>query len=145
MHWWWLWVCTVHSKCSACWWPNTSAKTFADMMMMTDAMPYKPVNWATISLDYPDSKVHGANMGPIWGRQDPGGPHVGPMNFAIWVWFAKQENINIQMLSFKQTFSKWTSLVSCHDILNHQQLNCLINSIYRLPIKKTAKLCTTIC
>ena len=32
----------------------------------------------------PDSNVHGANMGPIWGRQDPGGPHVGPMNFAIW-------------------------------------------------------------
>ena len=32
----------------------------------------------------PDSKVHGANMGPIWGRQDPGGPHVGPMIFAIW-------------------------------------------------------------
>ena len=31
-----------------------------------------------------DSKVHGANMGPIWGQQDPGGPHVGPMNFAIW-------------------------------------------------------------
>ena len=24
-------------------------------------------------------------MGPIWGRQGPGGPHVGPMNFAIWV------------------------------------------------------------
>ena len=23
-------------------------------------------------------------MGPIWGRQDPGEPHVGPMNFAIW-------------------------------------------------------------
>ena len=33
----------------------------------------------------PDSKVHGANMGPIWGRQDPGGPQVGPMNFAILV------------------------------------------------------------
>ena len=32
----------------------------------------------------PDSDVHGANMGPIWGRQDPGGPHVGPMKFAIW-------------------------------------------------------------
>ena len=32
----------------------------------------------------PDSKAHGTNMGPIWGRQDPGGPHVGPMNFAIW-------------------------------------------------------------
>ena len=32
-----------------------------------------------------DGKVHVANIGPIWGRQDPGGPHVGPMNFAIWV------------------------------------------------------------
>ena len=32
----------------------------------------------------PDGKIHGANMGPIWGRQDPDGPHVGPMNFAIW-------------------------------------------------------------
>ena len=32
----------------------------------------------------PDSKVHGANMGPTWGRQDPGGPHVGHMNLAIW-------------------------------------------------------------
>ena len=31
----------------------------------------------------------GGNMGPIWGRQDPGGPHVGPMNFNIWelFWF----------------------------------------------------------
>ena len=32
----------------------------------------------------PDSKVHGANMGLISGRQDPGGLHVGPMNFAVW-------------------------------------------------------------
>ena len=33
----------------------------------------------------PDNMVHGANMGPIWGRQDPAGPHVGPMNFSICV------------------------------------------------------------
>ena len=32
-----------------------------------------------------DSEVHGANMGPTWGRQAPGVPRVGPMNFAIWV------------------------------------------------------------
>ena len=31
-----------------------------------------------------NSKVHGANMGPFWGRKDPGGPHVVSMNFAIW-------------------------------------------------------------
>ena len=35
----------------------------------------------------PDSKVHAANMGSIWGRQNPGGPHVGPMNLAIWDWY----------------------------------------------------------
>ena len=35
-------------------------------------------------IPYPDSKVHGANMGPIGDRQDPGGPHVCHMNFAIW-------------------------------------------------------------
>ena len=27
----------------------------------------------------PDSKVHGANMRPILGRRDPGGPHMCPM------------------------------------------------------------------
>ena len=32
----------------------------------------------------PDSKIHGANVGPTWGRQDPGGPHAGHMNLAIW-------------------------------------------------------------
>ena len=32
----------------------------------------------------PGSKVHGANMGPIWDRQGTGGPHIGPMNFVIW-------------------------------------------------------------
>ena len=36
-------------------------------------------------IDYPDSKVHETNMGPTWGRQDPGGPHVGHVNLAIWV------------------------------------------------------------
>ena len=34
---------------------------------------------------FPDSKIHGATMGHIWGRQDPAGPHVGPMDLAIWV------------------------------------------------------------
>ena len=33
----------------------------------------------------PDTQAHGTNIGPIWGRQDPGGPHVVPMDFAIWV------------------------------------------------------------
>ena len=57
---------------------------------------------AAIRRHYPDSKVHGANMGHIWGRQVPVGPHVGPMNFAIWVslnafykpWKCKQLNMD---------------------------------------------------
>ena len=45
---------------------------------------FKPMKYVA-HLHYPDIKVHGANMGPTWGRQDPGGPRVGPTNFAFWV------------------------------------------------------------
>ena len=31
----------------------------------------------------PDSKVHGANIGPTWVLSAPDGPHVGSMNLAI--------------------------------------------------------------
>ena len=48
---------------------------------------YVAVNYGTaISMQgHVIEDVHGDNMGPIWGRQDPAGPHVGPMNFAIYV------------------------------------------------------------
>ena len=55
---------------------------------------FKMTYWWTsliIATNIPDSKVHGANMGPIWGRQGPSEPHVGPMNLAIWdvisIWY----------------------------------------------------------
>ena len=34
---------------------------------------------------FSNNKVPGANMVPTWGPHDPGGPHVGPMDPAIWV------------------------------------------------------------
>ena len=37
------------------------------------------------AIHYPDNKDHGANMGPICGRQVPGGPRVDPINFVNWV------------------------------------------------------------
>ena len=37
-----------------------------------------------ISYGILDNKVYGGHHGTTWGQQDPGGPHVGPMNFAIW-------------------------------------------------------------
>ena len=40
--------------------------------------------WCEYQFNIPDSKVRGVDMVHIWGRQDPGWPHIGPMNFAIW-------------------------------------------------------------
>ena len=34
---------------------------------------------------FPDSDNHGTNTGPTWVLSAPDGPHVGPMNLAIWV------------------------------------------------------------
>ena len=42
-----------------------------------------------INTIYPDSKGHGANMGPTWVLSAPDGPHVGPMNLAIRVGYLK--------------------------------------------------------
>ena len=54
----------------------------------------------------PDNKVHGAYMGPIWGRQDPGGPHVGPMNFAIW---GAHDNARYNLFEVSWTRFPWIS------------------------------------
>ena len=43
--------------------------------------------------DFPDGKAHGANMGPTWGRQDPGVPHVDPINIAIRFGAIRQKDI----------------------------------------------------
>ena len=61
----------------------------------------------------PDSKVHEANMGPIWDRQGPGGPHVDPMNFVIWDNMSFTTN-NSKILTFK-------SLRFCIILLNRRQ------------------------
>ena len=60
----------------------------------------------------PDNKVHGANMGPIWGRQDPDGPHVGPMNLVIWDIVAKPNDPrDRQQLLYQLTEAEWYALV----------------------------------
>ena len=53
-------------------------------MAKLPGMDTKPLLAASVGSRDPDGKIHGADMGPIWGRQDPGGPHVGPMNLALW-------------------------------------------------------------
>ena len=71
----WYRMCNVCSQCVLC---NDSV-ILCIMLVWTLFQ-----NLHTI----PDSKVNGANMGPIWGRQDPGGPHVGPVNLGIWDGFS---------------------------------------------------------
>ena len=58
-------------------------------------------------LNYPDRKVHGANMGPIWVLLAPDGPHVGTMNLTIRVRMP-------QCISLKQIREK--SMVCCTSI-----------------------------
>ena len=36
------------------------------------------MKWEVENRIVPDRKVHGAKMGPIWGRQDPDGPMLAP-------------------------------------------------------------------
>ena len=57
----------------------------------------------TMALSYPDSKVHGANMGPTWVLSSPDGPHVGPMNLAIRVVFLQYSNLSTR----RATLTSW--------------------------------------
>ena len=53
--------------------------------------------------NFPDSKVHGANMGPTWVLSAPDGPHDGPMNLAIRVgmWLLIHAGIKFNPLYWK--------------------------------------------
>ena len=53
---------------------------------LCDPYFHMPIDWSTKAVRWQlasDSKVHGDNMGPIWGQQDSRGPHVGSINLAI--------------------------------------------------------------
>ena len=63
---------------------HKSSYIFCQPDSYADAHSDESLNGIQFTVLCPDIKVHGANMGPIWGRQDPGGPHVGPMDLAIW-------------------------------------------------------------
>ena len=55
---------------------------------------------------YPDSKVHGANIGPTWVLSAPDGPHVGPVNLAIRVYMLQQHSCWI-FITFLQWSLSW--------------------------------------
>ena len=85
-----------HTYCRSCIWIRTSSAIMATRLYLMchglslerNQSIYKVSNWTLFTKKHPDSKVDGANLGPIWGRQDTDGPHVGPMDFAIWEYTA---------------------------------------------------------
>ena len=66
---------------------------------------------------YPDSKVHGANMGPTGDLSVPSGPHVRPMNLAIRVYTGPEACI-------KDTTAIWR----CRKPLNQWQCSFQMKS-----------------
>ena len=73
--------------CISCMNPSLPCYDMSCCVMACSILPYHifySILWyLIISIPLPDSKVHGANMGPTWVLSSPGGPHVGPMNLAI--------------------------------------------------------------
>ena len=69
-------ACLFHIPCQYrdYWWPDDPTQVTRSSAVVVFTL-YERV---------PDNRVHWDNMGPIWSGQDPSGPHVGPMNFAIW-------------------------------------------------------------
>ena len=66
-------------------WPHESCYQGRMSTVHHDMPHFLPAHSTCLTDGDPDSKVHGANMGPTWVLPAPDGPHVGPMNFAIMV------------------------------------------------------------
>ena len=92
-----------HSSVSR-YFPRSLWRLFVLILIMA-CVWVKDLNVGVEITQLPDSKVHGANMGPTWGRYDPGGPSVGPMNLAVW--FLSVTLITISSLLLMRFSSFW--------------------------------------
>ena len=71
-------------------------------------------------------------MGPIWGRQAPCGPHVGPINFAVWVPINTPKVFLVFLLSCSSTFPFFSILkleVKLNDGTSHIIMHLTISAI----------------
>ena len=68
-------------------------------------------------------------MGPIWCRQDPGGPHVGPMSFAIWeglgTFFINRTSIFKQLFKFSGRCLMYFMWLKKLDTFVHKSINVI--------------------
>ena len=79
------------------------------MTVGTTVAPLWADNMCTFGIIYPESKIHGANVGHTWGRQDPGGPHIDYMNLVIRVSYVLQSSL--------RDLSLWAQLNHLHFLL----------------------------
>ena len=87
-------------------------------------------------------------MGPIWGHQDPGGPHVGPINFAIWALATTScALLRVKICwnldhraKLRTSVSYWDTKVSrrllCDPRLFHEMAHVNVLLLWRLPSHK---------
>ena len=74
---------------------------------------------------FPDSKVHGAYMGPTWGQQDPGGP---PVSFHWYFYIFEWIDTNSTDHFHKRYFGCWATtevllwmkIVPCQIFIKHK-------------------------
>ena len=97
----------------------------------------------------PDSKVHGANMGPTWVLSTPDEPHIGPLSLAIrngikwdtcrWLpstmlpsnWlFGFRLNTNVGFVLIKNCIAKYNGKLFTSDL--HRVDECRIGSVCRV-------------
>ena len=82
---------------------------------------------------HPDSKIHGAIMGPTWVLSAPGGPHVGPINLVIRVGMSHDQ---LNGSSVAQRVYNWSfDVVLCAqkrsgDLLIYKALSCSFLIMY---------------
>ena len=130
---WWLLLVPSHLNC-----PNKSRESCLYSIILIIAKPLQRLSQGVVIFraatnHFPDSRVHGANIGPIWGRRDPGGPHVGPMNFAIWVSFENSFFEGALVYLEKGTLIEYVTVSFAHSIWNCFKLThwliCLLQGL----------------
>ena len=85
----------------------------------------------TRSQQWPDSKVHGANMGPTWDLSAPDGPHVGPTNLAIGVilWETLVQEVGATRNQVWRVRSKQSGLFTTHALIGRRRNQIKIDSM----------------
>ena len=79
---------------------------------------------------YPHSKVHGANMGSIWGRQDPGGPPwtlLSGYSIFSWVQFTMIEAMALELKGCKPQNIFKRSQCDLFDMIHYTDKDFMLN------------------